>query len=113
MAQSNGDEFRDRLNDSLDEFLEQYRQGYDTSREQGLNLEYCTFDSIVGFLDNIEELSKTDRKQYELEARVKLLEELTRKAKRYNQHDPVVDLDIWAVPLAIIEEKLKAEREAL
>lgn len=44
----------EEMADALEEFLEQYRHGYDNSREQGLNLDYCTFDAKSAFLDLIQ-----------------------------------------------------------
>lgn len=99
MAQSNGDTTSDELRAKVGSI----KVARNTRSETFYTLaDHSEFENIMTLI-----------KQHELEAKIKILEELTRNAKRYNQHDPVVDLDIWAVPLAIIEEKLKAEREGI
>lgn len=55
----------DWLDDVVDDFLHDYRQGYDNSREQGLNLEYCTYDTIAGFMAAVQaQLDDTKESSY-------------------------------------------------
>lgn len=61
---------RSKVDLILQDFLSDYIQGYENSKAQGLNLEYCTFDTIVGFLDGITSLLTTSQREAELRARL-------------------------------------------
>lgn len=47
------DELREQLGAMIDDFAHDYIHGYENSKSQGLNLEWCTFDTVDGFINSI------------------------------------------------------------
>ena len=74
---------REQIEQTLLDFLSDYRNGYDTSKEQGLNLEYCTFDTIIGFIDYIESILR----ETEADAKIEQTKFLQGAEKKFGKVD--------------------------
>ena len=61
----------------LEDFLHDYRHGYDNSREQGLNLEYCTQDTIIAFLDDLAAHYAAKEQEAVLRAKIEEFENMS------------------------------------